>query len=69
MEFNPKELTLKEVNANAYNETWDLVQKDLNVPEKCMEINCAFGYTTEHFILSVLHPESTIIGKNIMNLK
>ncbi|XP_025265850.1 uncharacterized protein LOC112638408 [Camponotus floridanus] len=61
MDFN-SEQTLKEVNVSQFTDTWDLRRDNLWPPKKCMDINCAFGYTTRHFLLPELHPNSTLLG-------
>jgi len=68
MEFN-SEQTLKEVNVSWLTDVWDLRCENLKPPKKCMDINCAFGYTTRYFLLPKLHMNSTILGKNIINYK
>lgn len=68
MNFN-KEQTMKEVNVSKLTDSWDVVNEGVWPPGKCMDINCAFGYTTRYFLLPELHNKATIIGKNIINCK
>lgn len=65
MDFN-SEQTLKEINVSWLTDTWDLRKDDLWAPKKCMDVNCAFGYTTRYFLLPELHANSTLLGKNVI---
>lgn len=68
MEFN-SEQTLKEVNVSWLTDSWDFKEDNLWPLKKCMDVNCAFGYTTRYFLLPELHTNSTILGKHIINYK
>lgn len=67
MEFNL--WTLKEENVRCLTDVWDLELENLVLPKNCLDINCAFGFTTRHLLYPKLHINSTILGKNIINYK
>ncbi|XP_050451356.1 juvenile hormone acid O-methyltransferase-like [Cataglyphis hispanica] len=61
MDFN-REQTMKEVNVSRLTDNWDVINEGVWPSGKCMDINCAFGYTTRYFLLPELHNKTTIIG-------